>query len=368
MTIKKWVFAVIILCVAAASAAATIGAQKFIGYISGPGTIIILSDKRCTECAPERLETSLKGMFPEAVFKVVDYNDSKGKKLYKSEEMDLLPAVLLPKSVKNSEAYKKVERFAVDGKKYIKLKTGGQFDPTAEICDNSKDDNDDDLVDCNDPTCKSEWMCMEKKDKPQVDVFIMSHCPYGTQIEKGILPVWDALGDKVDLNIRFCDYAMHGKKEVDEQLKQHCIQKLDKNKYKKYLKCFLEDGKEDNKCTVKVGISKAQLDSCIKTEDKKFAVTKDYDDKSKWQGRFPPFNVDADLAKKYGVRGSPTIVINDAVANTGRSPNDLLAAICKGFKNPPAECKKELEKTAPSPGFGFKGGAGDKAAQASCGG
>jgi hypothetical protein len=53
---------------------------------------------------------------------------------------------------------------------------------------------------------------MEKREKPDVDVFVMSYCPFGTQIEKGLLPVWDLLGDKINLNIRFVDYAMHGKR------------------------------------------------------------------------------------------------------------------------------------------------------------
>src|SRR3989344_3434948 len=35
-----------------------------------------------------------------------------------------------------------------------------------------------------------------KKEKPEVELFVMSHCPYGTQIEKGILPAINALGGK----------------------------------------------------------------------------------------------------------------------------------------------------------------------------
>ena len=31
--------------------------------------------------------------------------------------------------------------------------------------------------------------CMGKLEKPIVEAFVMSHCPFGTQIEKGMLPV-----------------------------------------------------------------------------------------------------------------------------------------------------------------------------------
>jgi len=64
-----------------------------------------------------------------------------------------------------------------------------------------------------------------KSDKPTVELFIMSHCPYGTQVEKGILPVTKTLGDKIDFDLKFVYYAMHGEKEAYEQLNQYCIQK-----------------------------------------------------------------------------------------------------------------------------------------------
>ena len=38
-----------------------------------------------------------------------------------------------------------------------------------------------------------------KSDTPEVNLFVMSYCPYGTQIEKGILPALDALKNKVKL-------------------------------------------------------------------------------------------------------------------------------------------------------------------------
>jgi len=49
----------------------------------------------------------------------------------------------------------------------------------------------------------------------------MSYCPYGTQIEKGILPVINALGNKIKFSLKFVDYAMHGKKEIDENSRQY---------------------------------------------------------------------------------------------------------------------------------------------------
>ena len=365
---KGWKLVVLLVVVALASSALTLGVQGLIKYMNGPGTIIIVSDHRCADCKTAMFEKSLHRIFADAKIKVVDYGDRLGKKLYKDEGLKKLPVILLPKKVKKSDAYKKIQRFAVEGKNYIKLKAGGKFDPTAEICDNGKDDNGDKLVDCKDPTCASNWKCMKKVDKPKVDMFVMSYCPFGTQIEKGILPVLDAIGSDIDFNVRFCDYSMHGKKELEENLKQHCIQKLDKIAYPKYLKCFLGSGKAKNNCVAKAKINAGAIATCIKKTDAKFGVMNGLKNKSKWKGRFPPFAVDAALNKKYSVGGSPTLVINGVVAKTGRSPDALLKAICKGFKTPPKACSKKLATANPSPGFGFKGNAGDKAAQASCGG
>ncbi len=41
----------------------------------------------------------------------------------------------------------------------------------------------------------------------------MSYCPYGTQAEKGILPVVALLGDKIDFKLRTVHYVLHGDKE-----------------------------------------------------------------------------------------------------------------------------------------------------------
>lgn len=193
-----------------------------------------------------------------------------------------------------------------------------------------------------------------KKDKPEVELFVMSYCPYGTQIEKGILPVLDTLGNKVNFKLKFVDYAMHGKKEIDQNLIQYCIQKNEPEKLLSYLRCFLEDEKSDE-CLTKTQVNQSQLQSCTSSTDKEFKVSELYADKSTWSGgRYPQFNIYKDDNNKYGVQGSPTLVINGSKIQSGRDSSNLLKTICSGFNNPPAECNKKLSSTPPAPGFGFK--------------
>jgi hypothetical protein len=353
---KKSIVIVLLVLVAAAASAATVGVQKLMqkGWGAAGGDIVVITDARCKECDTSRLETTFKTTFPDAKIQTLDYGKPDGKKLYEKEGISLLPAVLLPKGYAQKEGFKRFEQFAKLKDDYYVLAAGGKFDPKAEICDNGTDDNGDKLVDCADPTCKSNWRCMEKKEKPEVDVFVMSHCPFGTQIEKGILPVWDLLGDKIDLNIRYVGYAMHGKKEVDEELRQYCVLQQGKQKLREYLGCFLESGDTGDKCVNAAKVDSKALADCTKASDAKFGVTKAFEDKSKWQGQFPPFPIDAELAKKYGVAGSPTLVINGVVARADRSPKALLDAICTAFKDRPKECDKALDAASPAPGFGNK--------------
>lgn len=197
---------------------------------------------------------------------------------------------------------------------------------------------------------------LPKTDKPVVELFVMSHCPYGTQIEKGILPVIDTLGDKIDYELKFCDYAMHGKTELDEQLTQYCVQRQGKDKIQAYLSCFLEDESKSEECLGEIGIDRGQLDSCIAQTDEEYSVSADFEDKSTWSnGRFPLFKVYQEDNDKYGVGGSPTLIVNGVKASSGRDSASLLATICGAFNSPPEECNAELSSEAPAPGFGFDG-------------
>jgi len=186
-----------------------------------------------------------------------------------------------------------------------------------------------------------------KSDKPKVELFVMSYCPYGTQAEKGIIPVFELLKDKIDSSIRFVHYVMHGDKETQENFRQICIREEQSDKFLNYLKCFLEDANY-SKCLTEAGINTVSLEDCIENR------VEDY------------YKVDSDLSQGYGVRGSPTLVINGQIISSGRSSSAFLDTICSGFNDTPEECSEELSSNTPSPGFGYKYSTSGSAT-ASCG-
>lgn len=239
------------------------------------------------------------------------------------------------------------------------------FDRTFDMTANAEDNQADASAD---QAQKSIQTVNTKNAKPVVELFVMSHCPYGTQIEKGIIPAIETLGDKVDFKVKFCDYAMHGEKELTEELTQYCIQKNEPAKMVPYLKCFLGtngEAADSAKCVTDNKINKSKLSSCVSATDKQYKVKAGFADKSTWlSGSYPKFDVFKDDNEKYGVKGSPTLVINGENISSSRDSESLLKTICSGFESEPGECQAQLSSESPSAGFGYN--AGGTATDATC--
>ena len=211
-----------------------------------------------------------------------------------------------------------------------------------------------------------------KSDRPVVELFVMSYCPYGLQMEKAFLPVWELLKNKADFSLKFVSYAMHGKKELDENTRQYCIEKEQPTKYLAYLNCFFSAGTNNGSeakyanCLNTAGINQTQLSNCLAATDKTFSITAKFNDQSTWlSGQYPVYPVHSDLNDKYGVQGSPTLIINGAEAAAGRNPEAVKQVVCAAFKDAPAECSQKLSEVSAVAGFGS--GAGSDTGAAACG-
>lgn len=191
-----------------------------------------------------------------------------------------------------------------------------------------------------------------KQDQLDIELFVMSHCPYGTQMEKALLPVIETLGSNVNFELKFNTYAMHDKVELDEQLNQYCIQKEDNAKLISYLNCFNKSG-ESATCLTENNIDKNQISNCTKALDDEYKISESYADQSTWlSGTYPIFPIYQDDNEKYGVQGSPTLIINGEMVTANRDSQSLLQLACSGFTNQPAECQTQLSTVAPGYGFG----------------
>ncbi|MFA7707753.1 MAG: hypothetical protein WCX73_02280 [Candidatus Pacearchaeota archaeon] len=185
-----------------------------------------------------------------------------------------------------------------------------------------------------------------KSDKPVVELYVFTYCPYGTQAEKGIIPVAQLLGDKIDFKIRQIG-AMHGEYEAIEAKRQLCINKLYPDKYLEYTLALALDSEVGScggdatcvapliqKIYTKLGIDKTKIDSCMKTDADALYATEEAN------------------SEAQGVSGSPTLLINGVNAQSSRDSASYLKTICSAFNTAPEECSKTLSSASPSAGFG----------------
>ncbi len=201
-----------------------------------------------------------------------------------------------------------------------------------------------------------------KTDRPDVKLFVMSYCPYGLQMEKAFLPVQKLLNGKADMSLNYVIYShygnqclgngtycsMHGKDELEEDIRQMCIRKLYGNDtFWKYVDRFSKEGSYQNKTIWKsvlseMGLDESRIMSCVGQEKKELAM----------------LSAEKSLNEKYSVQGSPTLIINGKTMRVSRSPEAVKEAICSAFNNPPAECQQNLSSQSTSPGFGSGAGSG----------
>lgn len=198
-----------------------------------------------------------------------------------------------------------------------------------------------------------------KSDKPTVEAFVFSYCPYGLQFEKALFPAYDLLKNKADIKIVYIG-AMHGPFEETESLRQLAILKnYGEDKLMAYLKLF-DTNSSIGSCSGDSACLSPYLDSIFKQlgiDSAKINADMNSTSPSSYQ-------TDEARASQLGVSGSPTFVINGAEVSVNRTPAAIEAAICSAFNTAPAECSQTLSTAATSPGFGADAGS---STGASCG-
>jgi len=181
---------------------------------------------------------------------------------------------------------------------------------------------------------------LTKAESAKLTVFIVSNCPYGLQMQRVFKKVLDeqpALA--ANLEVKYIGsiegdkiVSMHGNTEAQENLKQICIREEQKEKYWPYVSCYMQEGKSED-CSTTAGIDTVSLKTCLTDKTKGIAYAKK----------------DFDLAKKYQVTSSPTLLLNDKQIVSefdfgGRVSNSIKQVVCCGSKTQGEYCKTDLSK------------------------
>lgn len=134
-----------------------------------------------------------------------------------------------------------------------------------------------------------------KSDRPTVDLYIMSYCPYGLQAQKPFVLLMDKFAKVTDMNIRFVPYVMHGLKEAKENALQACIRDGQKDKYVTYAKCFVKEDGKGAECLKEAKIDTKKLDNCVAALMEKEGGNAKFENAQ--PGQYPPFMIDSEGAK-----------------------------------------------------------------------
>jgi len=180
-----------------------------------------------------------------------------------------------------------------------------------------------------------------KSDRPQVELFVWSYCPYGVQAEGPISTVAQLLGDSADFEI-VPYHDGHGAHETQENKIQSCIQKLEPDKYWAYAGDFVAN------IYPKCGASR-DID-CDKTESIKLMKSLGIDSDAVFacvESEGTSLNQAAvQLAQNNDVTGSPTLIVNGVKVQVARNAEAFKTAICSAYNVPPDECGSTLDSTA----------------------
>lgn len=188
-----------------------------------------------------------------------------------------------------------------------------------------------------------------KTDIPKVELFVMSFCPYGNQAEELMMPVAKLLKNKADIELHYVIYSnyrgggadycldkenkycsMHGINELNQDVRELCVQKYYKEKVWDFVKEVNNNCGLNNVETCWEGIAKnlgidiGKIKTCQKNEALDMLAE------------------EVALNKKYGISGSPQLIVNGVEYQGTRSSNSYKNQICAAFNNPPQECSQDL--------------------------
>ena len=169
--------------------------------------------------------------------------------------------------------------------------------------------------------------------KAKVEFFVMSKCPFGTQVENGIAPVLAKMGGDIDFSLDFIGgfaggklTSLHKEPEVLGNKAQICAAKYAPNNYMDMILCMNKTWRKipDNweECAKQTGMPVDQIRKCYEGQESHELMTASFK-KSK--------------AKK--ATGSPTLYIGGKLYRGGRTEKAFTRAVCDAFaKDKPALC------------------------------
>ncbi len=156
---------------------------------------------------------------------------------------------------------------------------------------------------------------------------MVSYCPFGMQMQRILVPVHELLKDVANIKVKYMGAvsdgkitSMHGDEEAQENLKQICLREEQPDKYWDYIGCFIKQRGKSDTCSEEVGVDIDKLKECMTDPDKGLKYAQE----------------DFASQAKYGVGGSPTLILNGERVSEfnfgGRTAEAVKTLICCGME------------------------------------
>ena len=320
--------------------------------------VIVLSDKRCTECNADRYLAMLKTRLANPEVKQLDFADAEGKALWdKIGGKGNLPLVLFDSTLDaDKEAAQMFSRGLQPMGEYKSLQVGAAWNP---VCANDKG--------CEIEECKANMIC-RKEEPNKLDLFVMSQCPFGVKAFTAMQEVLKNFAGKAAFNVHFIANgdakagfkSLHGQGEVDENIRELCAAKYyPKNyQYMDYIWCRNVNIRDANweSCT------NGRKDACPSDANKDVCERAKKLDAAKIKKCFEGdegkklLEEDIKVANAMGIGASPTWLANNKFKFSGIDAETVRKNLCDhntGLKG----CENKLSGMPPPAAPGAPGGA-----------
>lgn len=249
-------------------------------------------------------------------------------------------------------------------------KDGKLFFPDVLVLDASKSQKP------SEQTTKQPPANLAKVDKPMLEAYVVSDCPFGLQMQRAMASAIKSVPTLAQyIKVRYIGAiengiitAMHGDGEAKENLRQICIRDEQQSKYWSYVSCYMQKSAgtlpngmpfgDSPSCQASAGIDKAKLNACVLDSKRGLAYAKE----------------DFALDSKYSIQGSPTLILNGSQVSEfdfgGRSADTIRNLICSSSSKVPEFCSTKLDtnqaSTSFSPTYAPVAGAVASASTSSC--
>ncbi len=305
--------------------------------------LTVVNDEDCANCDPAQIIGSLGQIFLNLDVEQVDIGTREGKELVGQHNLQVVPAFIFGENIEQSYIWQSNEKVRA-----LFEETNGRYKLLDEV------------------TGATHFVSEEKRqemlqkigvelgdNRPQIDFFVMSYCPYGNIAEEIIEEVYNEIGDSADFNPHYVIYSnyggpdfclddsqeycsMHGLTELNQGVRELCV-----NKHYGTEEWFEFARAMNSGCTAE------NADSCWQPVAENLNLDVQTISDCEENEAVDLLAKEKELNQLLGVQGSPTIFIEGQAYNGQRDANSILGAMCNSFDaEKPAGCDNVIESAS----------------------